>query len=198
MVFWLAILFGVALAALAMRVGFYEMAAVFVHTLVSIYLGLFLTPALVTAIPAATDIPCGGVMMAAIVAVGTFLILHGLCFAILTGQFKVSFPKVLDMVAAGGLGFLTGFLIVAFFATLLTIAPLSRDLGVVSDNALKTHQSYVCWWCDRIHGLVRSAPSTHPTLDSIEQLRRIESHTPSHPVPVRSDPNAPAAHKPNG
>ena len=32
MVFWLAILFGVALAALAVRVGFYETVALFVTT----------------------------------------------------------------------------------------------------------------------------------------------------------------------
>jgi len=145
----------------------------------------------VTAIPAATDIPCGGVMMAAIVAVGTFLILHGLCFALLTGQFKVPFPMILDRVVAGGLGFLTGFLIVAFFTILLASVPMSQSLGLISENALKTHESYVGWWCDRIHGLVGSAPSIHPTLDRIEQLRRIESPKPPQQAPGRSDPNAP-------
>jgi len=191
MFFWLAVLVGSMLAILALKIGFYEMVSVFINVLASVYLAIFVTPVLVSIIPAATDIPFGGVIMVLVVAIGTFLILHGLCFALLTGQFKVSFPKMLDLVLAGGLGFLTGFLVIAFVTTLLAITPLSQIVTRISENDLKVHQSYVGWWCDRVHALVGSTASPHPTQDCLDQLRRIESRQPSHESPTRPEPNAP-------
>jgi uncharacterized membrane protein required for colicin V production len=190
MFFWIAVLLGALLAAFAVRIGFYEMMAVFFNLLVAVYLSLFLTPALVSVIPAATDIPCGGILMAIALAIATFLILHGLCFALLTGQFKITFPKILDWVLAGGLGFLAGFLIVAFITTLVAITPWMKTMPLISDNDLKVHQSYVCWWCDRVHGLVGSTTSVHPTEDTLAELRRTESKpSPSQKSPSPPDPN---------
>jgi len=192
MFFWLAVLMGALLAVLAVRIGFYEMTAVFINLLVAVYLSLFLTPALVSVIPAATDIPGGGILMAIALAIGTFLILHWLCFALLTGQFKVTFPKLLDGLLAGGLGFLAGFLIVAFITTLIAITPLTKTMPLISDNDLQVHQSYVGWWCDCIHGLVGSTTSAHPTQDRLEELRRIESKpSPLQKSPSPPDPNGP-------
>jgi hypothetical protein len=131
-------------------------------------------------------------LMAIALAIGTFLILHGLCFALLTGQFKVTFPKLLDGLLAGGLGFLAGFLIVAFITTLIAITPLMKTIPLISDNDLKVHQSYTGWWCDGIHGLVGSTTSAHPTQDILEELRRIESKpSPSQKSPSPPDPNGP-------
>jgi hypothetical protein len=127
-------------------------------------------------------------MTVTVVAVATFLLLHGLCFALLTGQFKIPFPKVLDRVAAASLGFLAGFLIVALLTTLLAMTPLA-SLGRISDNDADVHQSYVCWWCDRIHGLVGSTVSAHPTKDTLDQLRKIEAREPSRRP---AEPNTPA------
>ena len=189
MFFWLAVLIGALLAALAVRIGLYETVAVFMNLLVAVYLAISVTPAMVTLIPAAADVPCGAVMMAVVVAVATFLILHGLCFALLTGQFKVPFPKILDRLLAGGLGFLAGFLLVAFFTILIALTPLAKTVPLISDNDLKVHQSYLCWWCDRVHGLVGSTASTHPTQDSLDQVRRIESRQPLQGPPP-AEPNA--------
>jgi len=194
MFFWLAVLIGALLAVLAVRIGLYEMVAVFVNLLVAVYLAIFVTPSLVALIPAAADIPCGAVMMVVVVAIGTFLILHGLCFALLTGQFKVPFPKILDRLLAGGLGFLAGFLVVAFFTTLIAVTPLGKIVPMISDNDLKVHQSYLCWWCDRVHGLVGSTASTHPTQDSLDHVRRIESRQPLQSPPP-AEPNAPASRR---
>jgi hypothetical protein len=177
MFFWLAVVVGLALAFwAASRLGLYETVALFVNILVAVYLALFVTPSLVGAIPAAGEIPHGGLIAVGIVAVATFLVLHLLCFAMLTGQFKVSFPRILDGPLAAGVGFFAGFLVIAFMTTLLAFVPGPSNSGsLVSNNDQTVNRSYVCWWCDQVHVLVGSGPSSHPTLESLDRLRQIET-----------------------
>jgi hypothetical protein len=190
MFFWLAVLGGLAFALwAAFRLGLYEMIALFVNLVVAVYLALFATPTLIALIPAAADIPYGALVSAAVVAGLTFGVLHALCFAILTGQFKVSFPRVLDGVLAGALGFFAGFLIVAFLTSLLALAPGPAGRSPVTENDRRVHASYVCWWCDRVDTLVGSAASAHPTQDSLDQLGRLSIRE---PVPASVEPNTPS------
>jgi hypothetical protein len=181
MFFWLAVLAGLALAFwAALRAGLYETVALFVNIVVAVYLALFVTPTLVGVIPAAADVPHGGLIAVAVVAVATFLVLHVLCFSMLTGQFKVSFPKLLDGPLAAGLGFFAGFLVIAFLTTLLAFVPGPGSSGsLVGNNDQTVHRSYLCWWCDRVHALVGSAASAHPTLDNLDLLRQIETGEPA-------------------
>jgi hypothetical protein len=177
MFFWLAVLAGLALAFwAALRAGLYETVALFVNIVVAVYLAIFVTPTLVGVIPAAADVPHGGLIAVAVVAVATFLVLHVLCFSMLTGQFKVSFPKLLDGPLAAGLGFFAGFLVVAFLTTLLAFVRAPTSSGsLVSKNDQTVSLSYVCWWCDRVHAVVGSVPSPHPTFDTLTLLEQIES-----------------------
>jgi hypothetical protein len=178
MFFWLAVLVGLVTAVWGVRrAGLYEMVALFVNLLVAVYLALFLTPTLIGLIPAAADVQYGALIAVVAVAAMTFLVLHVLCFAILTGQFKVAFPKVLDGFLAGGLGFFTGFLIVAFLTSVFALAPPAD--GLVGNNDRNVHRSYLCWWCDGLHRLVGSQVSDHPTQDSLDRLQRIETSQPA-------------------
>jgi hypothetical protein len=179
---------GLALWA-AWRGGLYETIALFVNLLAAVYLSLFATPTLVAMVPAAADIPFGGLISALAVAGVTFVVLHVLCFAMLTGQFRVAFPEVLDKAMAAALGFVAGFLAVAFLTTLVTLAPKSKVPVSITDNDRKVHVSYVCWWCDRIHSVVGSTATAHPTLDRLEQLRQLDT---GQQDPGTSEPNAPA------
>jgi hypothetical protein len=181
MFFWLAVLAGLALASwAALRAGLYETLALFVNIVVAVYLSLFVTPTLVDLVPAAADVPHGGLVAVAAVAIATFLVLHLLCFSILTGQFKVSFPKLLDGPLAAGLGFFAGFLVVAFLTTLLAFVPGPGGSGsLVSNNDQTVNRSYLCWWCDRVHALVGSSASAHPTKDSLDRLGQIEAGQPA-------------------
>ena len=98
MVFWASILARGVFAWLAIRMGFYETWTMLFNIVISIYVAIFLTPAIVDVAPAAGDTSYGNALTLAVTATGVFLVLHGISYVFLTGQFNVSFPKIFDLV----------------------------------------------------------------------------------------------------
>ncbi len=94
MVFWLGILTGGLFIWFAMKIGFYEMLAMFFNILISIYVAIFLTPVILDIVPAASETQYCNTLALVVIAAGTFFILYGITYVFLTGQFKVSFPKL--------------------------------------------------------------------------------------------------------
>ena len=174
MVFWLGILIGGLFVWLAMKIGFYEMLAMLFNIVISIYVAMFLTPIILDIIPEAGDIPCSNALALAVLGVGTFFILYGITWVFLTGQFKVSFPKSFDILFAGVLGFLTGFLVLSFAAFVITITPLSqnrffRQIGF-NRNSQQANISYICFWCDLVNSIVSAPDSKIISKQAVEGL----------------------------
>ncbi len=174
MVFWAGILAGGLFIWIAVRIGFYETWAMLFNAVISIYIAIFLTPTILELVPEAGDIPCCNGLALIVLATGTYLILYGITYIFLTGQFKVSFPKVFDILFAGVLGFLVGFLILSFIALIITTTPLSRN-HIVSQLGLNRQSqqaniSYICWWCNVVNSMVSSPDKKITSEQAIEKL----------------------------
>jgi len=174
MVFWLGILTGGLFIWFAMKIGFYEMLAILFNIVISIYVSIFLTPVILDIVPEAGDIPCSNAFASAVLAVGTFFVLYGITWVFLTGQFKVSFPKLFDTLFTGVLGFLTGFLVLSFAALVITITPISQNRFVkqvgLNRNSQHANISYICWWCDLVNSIVSSPDTKITSEQAVEHL----------------------------
>ena len=174
MVFWLGILTGGLFIWFSMKIGFYEMLAMLFNIVISIYVSIFLTPVILDIVPEAGDIPCSNAFASAVLAVGTFFVLYGITWVFLTGQFKVSFPKLFDTLFTGVLGFLTGFLVLSFAALVITITPISQNRFVkqvgLNRNSQHANISYICWWCDLVNSIVSSPDTKITSEQAVEHL----------------------------
>lgn len=160
MVFWLAVLAGGLFAWYAIKLGFYDMWVMLFNIVVSIYVAVFLAPVIADIVPAAGSIPFGNALTLLAVAAATFLILYGISYTFITGQFSVTFPKVFDILFAGLLGFLAGFLVLSFAAFIICVTPISQnkfasDIGL-NRQSQQANISYIGWWCDLVHNIVAS------------------------------------------
>jgi len=174
MVFWVGILVGGLFIWFAVKIGFYEMWAMLFNIVISIYVAIFLTPFILDIFPEAGDISFCNAFAMVVLAIGTFFILYGITYVFLTGQFKVSFPKIFDILFTGVLGFLAGFLVLSFIALLITTTPISqnrfvRQLGL-NRNSQQANITYICWWCDLVNSIVSSPDTKITSEQAIEQL----------------------------
>ena len=160
MVFWAGILVAALFARLAIKIGFYETWAMLFNIAVSVYLGISLRPILIELVPSAGDTPYGSTLTIFGIAIGAFLILHGISFVFFTGQFSVSLPNVLNIIGAGFLGFVAGFLVWGFVSFMVSTTPIFEsaymkqlDLG---SQIRQTSVPVVCWWCSFVNKIVSS------------------------------------------
>ncbi len=192
MVFWIAILVGGVFVWLAVRMGFYQSWALLFNIVISIYLAIFLAPAVTEWAPTSGGGAGYGMMLSmAVLAVGCFALLYGLSYVFLTGQFEIPFPKVLDVLVAGLLGFVAGFLVLSFAALLVTVSPLAQHkvfttLGF-SREAQKPNIACMAYCCDIIHSVARLEPSDDATTKAIDRLL---DHAKPTPREVDDEPNA--------
>jgi uncharacterized membrane protein required for colicin V production len=174
MVFWLGILSGGLFTWFAIKIGFYEIWAMLFNIVISVYVAIFLTPVILNIIPEAGDIPCCQALALAVLGAGTFCILFGITYVFLTGQFKVSFPKSFDILFAGLLGFLAGFLVLSFAALVISITPISQNRFVrqvgFNRNSGQANISYICWWCDLVNSIVSSPDTKISSKQAVEHL----------------------------
>jgi hypothetical protein len=175
MVFWIAILAGILFAWLAVKKGFYESLIQLFNVVVSIYVAIFVAPmitGLTPAIEGGAEFKTGLCML--LVGGGCFALLFGISFVLLTGQFHIAFPRVLDIVVAGALGFVTGFLILSFIALILTVTPLSNHrllrYAGLNRQAQQPNITWLAWCCDRVHAVAGINPAAQPIEGTIVQL----------------------------
>jgi len=174
MVFWAGILAAALFAWLSVKIGFYETWTMLFNIVISIYLSVFLTPAIISMIPAAGDTAYGNALTLITIAVGAFLILHGVSYSFLTSRFSVWFPRPLDNVGSGLLGFLAGLLVWSFLVLTTSASPISqtsfaRNIGLAS-TVEKTNVPYIAWWCDLINTVVAAGDNKHTTRAAISRL----------------------------
>ncbi|MCH8192704.1 MAG: hypothetical protein IIA65_01645 [Planctomycetes bacterium] len=156
MLFWIAILVGIVVGTLATRIGFYETLVHSFNLSVSVYLAVFLTPFVVTHVPATVEIPTGLPLTLAGLVVGSFILLYGISYLLFTGQFTIAFPKVIDLPLSALVGFLAGRLMVSFLAVILSITPSPWVETLLGQGILETHTKALRSSCDRIHRFVRA------------------------------------------
>jgi hypothetical protein len=183
MVFWIAILAGTLFVWLAVRLGFYETWVLLFNIIVSIYVAVFLTPILAEFAPASGGGASYQTALCLIVlAGGCFALLQGLSFVFLTGQFRIPFPRVFDVVFSGVLGFVAGFLVLSFAALVLTTTPLARHniVGVLGLSRQSQPANLVCLTrcCDLIHVFAGSDDRDGTPQAALQQL--LQSNT-GHP-----------------
>jgi hypothetical protein len=195
MTFWIAILAGVLFVWLATRMGFYETWVLFINTIVAIYVSIFLTPILRELVP-----PPGGAdsyhvaLCMILLAGGCFALLQGLSYVFLTGQFKIPFPRVFDIVLSGVVGFATGFLMLSFLGLVLTTTPLAEDqiVGIFGLGQEPQQPNRVCITecCDVIHSFAGFAETGNTTQSAVQKLLEVPKVS-RRPSPKPADLNAP-------
>ena len=173
MAFWFGILVAGLFAWFAVGIGFYEMWVMLFNIVISIYLAVFLRPIIVN-IPAVGDTPYSNALTMIAIALASFSILHGISYTFITGQFKVSFPRIFNTLGTGFLGFLAGFLVWNFVSFLIFITPISQDTFVRGIGFNKQFQqsnvSVICRWCNLVNRVVSSQDSEYTTEQAVSEL----------------------------
>ncbi len=173
MAFWIGILVGGTFAWLAIKLRFYQTWTLIFNIIISIYLSLYLRPVIVN-IPAVGNTPYSNALTMATVALASFLILYGISYTFLTGQFNVSFPTVFDVLGAGVLGFLAGFLVWTFLSLLIYITPVSQNTFVkgagFNDGYRETAVSYISRFCNLVNAVVSSPDEESSAEQTISKL----------------------------
>ncbi len=204
MVFWLGVLVGGLFVFVGVKIGFFATWIMLWNLVLSAYLAVFITPVFVASVPAATSSPHGFALVFVSVFVATLAIAYGICYGCLSGQLRVEFPKLFD-IAAGILGFLTGFLAWSFAAFAICLSPLSQEdsfknLGF-EPSSQETNQAYLGWWCDRLHGLVGASGSEITSGETLSLLLMEAGVAPQDAAesgpPVIRKPSADAPSSPN-
>lgn len=164
------ILVGGLCAWFAIKIGFYETWAMLFNIVVAIFTALFLTRPIVNLLSEeAIDIPCREALVLLIVAVGSFLILHGITYILFTSQFNVPFPKIFDVLFAGLLGFFGGFLVLSFAALIIFITPLGKYASI-NKESVKNNMKPAYWLLDGIHSIVSGSENEPDSSVVIEQI----------------------------
>ncbi|MGA2094504.1 MAG: hypothetical protein ABSH16_14055 [Sedimentisphaerales bacterium] len=202
MVFWIGILIAVAFAASSLKFGLYHAWTMLFNVLIAVYLGVRLGPFVEDFIPSSGQYS----VTLAVLATGlaSFLVLHGISYVFLIGQFDVTFPPTIGKLGSAIFGFLAGLLIWSFASLLICTTPCSqnkfvKDIGMSCEGFEQMHaQSYLVWWCSAIDKIVGSPDADtgvkqtiagllfKPPAKSASLAKRPDANEPNFPaVPIR-------------
>jgi uncharacterized membrane protein required for colicin V production len=174
MILWFTVLASGIFVWLGIKIGFYEIIILLFNILISVYLAIFLTPVVTEIILATVYTEYNTVMAMTVIAAATFLILYGITYVFLTGQFKVPMPKMFDFLFAGVIGFLTGFLVLSFIVLLIYVSPLSQSNFLEKigfGRQVQEHNiSYICKLCNPVNLVVASKENNVTNREAIEKL----------------------------
>lgn len=195
MEFWLGILFGIIVALIAIRMGFYETWILLFNLVLALYLAVFAGPAIIGMIPGLNFSSVNKFISMAITAGACFAILQSISYIAFTSRFKVAFPKIFDLIGSAFLGFLAGFLVWSFVFLLICVTPLSKNLMVrqmgITKASSQTSISYLAWWCNIIDDIA-SSDKKYAAQDAINNLIKIEEEKPNDKNLAKPEPNSPA------
>jgi len=191
MLIFAGILAGGLVAWYAVKVGFYEMWAMLFNIVIAIYAALFLTKQIVEHFPEEVgSIKCCEALILIVLAIGTFLILHGITYVLFTSQFKVTFPKIFDILFAGFLGFFGGYLVLSFAVIIIALTPFKNYVGITKELA-KNNMTYSCSYrlFDGINWFVSPPEKNIKSQDYIEQfIDKLQPNTQDN-NPQQAEPN---------
>jgi len=197
MVFWAAILVGALFVWLAICLGFFQTWSLLFSVVISIYLAIFLAPSVTTFAPTTGAIsPYCTALSLTVLAAGCFAILYGSSYVFLTAQYKMSFPGLFDILLAGALGFLTGFLILSFVALIVTATPLAQNDLVkgmgLNPESEQANIACIAWCCDLVHSVAGPETQESATKAAIERLLTEPPSSNPDREPGQDEPNEPS------
>jgi len=184
MLFWIGILIAAIFAYSAIKLGFYQAWTILFNVVIAVYVGIKLGSAMEEFVPASGQYSKTIAVLAT--GVGTFLILQGIAYVFLIGQFSVTFPRWVNMLGSGLAGFLAGFLVWCFAAIIIGTTPLSdnafvKDIGFDSKNLEEAKvQPYLVWWCNFVDKLVASGEEQAGVEQTVHELLTksvVQTHT---------------------
>ena len=175
MVFWIGILIAAGLAYSATKLGFYHAWTMLFNILIAVYVGMRLGPVIEEFVPVAGG-QYGRTLAVLAAGTGTFLILHGISYIFLIGQFEVTFPRGLNTLGSALLGFLAGFLMWSFAVLVVCTTPFCenafvKEIGFDAKTFEEAKmQSYLVWWCGLVDRVVASGDSKADTEQVVRDL----------------------------
>ena len=176
MVVWIGILVAVLFAYSAIKLGFYHAWTMLFNFVIAVYVALRVSPAIEEFLPAAMGGQYSKTMALLATWLVTFLILHGIAYVLLIGQFEVTFPRVVNILGSGLLGFLAGFLIWSFVTLVVCTTPFSqqqyvKELGFETKTFQEAKmQPYLVWWCNFLDKIVASGEGPVSAEQTIREL----------------------------
>lgn len=197
MLYCIAILIGLLMAVFGAKKGFYTMWATVFNILVSIYLGVMLTPfviGLITKKEVSTYYCAASIAGLALIV---FVILQCVLIFIFLQKYKILFPNIMDTYGAGILGFISGYLICAFVIFVISLMPLNRNTFEArflnSDALLKVGGPPVIKVCDFIGevSLQCSEGVAGEVVDNYAVSAKLEKYSPYKKYRDYGDPNMP-------
>jgi hypothetical protein len=175
----------------AVKIGFYETWAMLFNIVMAVYIALFLAQPVMDFLPEeASNIRSCEALTLTVLAIGSFLILYGLTYILFTSQFKVTFPKIFDILFAGLLGFFGGFLLLSFAALIIFLTPFGGYAGI-EDDSVEYNMSSAYWLFDGIHSIVSSPDNEIITEKVIKQLLNKSKPETQNINPQQADPDKP-------
>ena len=174
MVFWIGILIAAIFAYSAVKLGFYHAWTILFNVVIAVYVGIKLGPAVEEFVPMSGQY-CRTLAVLA-TGVGTFLVLQGIAYVFLIGQFAVTFPRGVNTLGSGLLGFLAGFLVWSFAAIVVCTMPLSdnsyiKEIGFDSKTLEEAKiKPYLVWWCNFVDKLVVSGEEQTSVEQTVHDL----------------------------
>ena len=135
MVFWFTIFVGIIAAWLGRKMRFYSAWALLFNILVSMYLGVMLTGAIIGMITDQSVSYYHCATGVAGIAIIVFIILHIFTITVLIADVEICFPRMFDGVGSAILTFLSGYLVCNFVIFVICIMPFTKNPTV--ENIIK-------------------------------------------------------------
>jgi uncharacterized membrane protein required for colicin V production len=176
MVFWIGILVAVIFAYSAIKLGFYHAWTMLFNIVIAVYVAVRISPVIEEFLPVAMGGEYCKTMALLATGLVIFLILHGIAYVLLIGQFEVTFPRVVNTLGSGILGFLAGFLIWSFGTLVVCTTPFCQQQFVKEIGFdVKTFeeakmQPYLVWWCSFLDKIVASGDGPVSAEQAIKDL----------------------------
>jgi hypothetical protein len=198
MIFWIGIAVGGLFVVWGIKKGFYETWVTLFNAIIAIYLAIFLRPTVAMLVPAAGDTPYGSALIMLAIWVASFSILSGLSYIFFTSQFDVPFPRVLDIIGSGIIGFCNGLLVWSFVCILLSVTPIAQNQILVEmgfgANFQQSNTANIIFWADKVNNLVSVKSDFLSTEQAIADLMKtVEKKEVQKPLyPSVNEPNKPS------
>jgi hypothetical protein len=174
--FLLGILIAVLFALSARKMGFYHTWTMLFNLIVAIYLAIRLGPFMNDYIPAYVSEQYSKTLSMVAIGTGAFLVLQGIAYTLLIGQFEVTFPRTVNILGTGLLGFLAGFLVWSFVLFAFYTTPLCQSQSVKELHIdMKTFeeaktQPYLVWWCNFLDKFIASGDNPDSVTKTMKEM----------------------------
>jgi len=136
MTIFFCVLISLFFAVIAVKRGFYEMWGTLFNVVISIYSAVFLAPTVLKLSDGAETSEFLISVYLLSIAIVIFAILYFLCLTFLTGQFRITLPRIVDLIGSGLVGIAVGIIVWSFLGFLVLTMPvtygrINRDTGII-------------------------------------------------------------------